>query len=310
MKQTSKTKIQERPGTAKRPSSVKRPSSACPTSINIQKREKLKKLLIEKFTKKFHVSEAKLIENEVSVFIQKSNLTENDLKSFEGKLKNMIEGLNEKDKIKKQLEQVNAENANKLPPNEVKNNNYFQKHKDKDNDDTKSVCSRMSDISNSVYNKNAPGLKYEEITNFELRKLLQSERKPVVREQASNEDEWTAIAKNKKQLWEDAKKGTKEIEKINKIKTRETYDSQIKEKEQKKQVDQKTDFHYHKDLMCHVDKLTFEERKKLQEMKDKRMNERQLRDMQIQDNISRKKNDFLSNREFDNTISNYKLNLL
>jgi hypothetical protein len=301
MKQTLAKSQTVRPSSA-----IKRPSSACQTPINMQKREKLKSLLVEKFMKKFESNFKSVIESQVGIFIQKSNLTENDLKQFEEKLKKIIEELKDKEKIKQQLEGEKNnfkenENSSKLMNNNFISNKTNQQNND---DDTKSVCSRMSDISNKNFaNKNNQGLKYEEITNFELRKLLQNEKKPVIRDQINREDEWTLIAKQKKQQWEQEKKEIREKDKIIKISNRQTYDNQIKDKEVKKQQDQKSDNNFHKTLMGTVDKLTKEEREKMQIMKDKRMTEKELRDKQIQNNIERKKNEFLNNRNFDNTLS-------
>ena len=64
----------------------KRPNSAksSTTMVAMQKREKLKNLLIEKFIKKFSAEEHKIIiETEVSDFIKQEKLTEIDLKNFE-----------------------------------------------------------------------------------------------------------------------------------------------------------------------------------------------------------------------------------
>lgn len=294
MKQTLTKSQASRPSTA-----LKRPSSACPTPINMQKREKLKSLLVEKFIKKFEYNFKSVINKEVGEFIQKSNLTENDLKNFEEKLKKTIEELKEKEKIKLQLDQTENENSCK-----ILNNNFISNKPNQQEEDTKSVCSKMSDISNTNFsNKNNQGLKYEEITNFELRKLLQNEKKPIIRDNIKREDEWTVIAKQKKKQWEQEKKEIRDKDKIIKITNKQTYDSQINEKEVKKHEDRKTQENFHKTLMCTVDKLTKEEREKIEIMKEKKMNEKELRDKQIQNNIERKKNEFMSNRKFDNTLS-------
>ena len=204
MKQTLTKSQASRPSTA-----LKRPSSACPTPINMQKREKLKSLLVEKFIKKFEYNFKSVINKEVGEFIQKSNLTENDLK-----------------------------------------NNFISNNPNQQEEDTKSVCSKMSDISNRNFsNKNNQGLKYEEITNFELRKLLQNEKKPIIRDNIKREDEWTVIAKQKKKQWEQEKKEIRDKDKIIKITNRQTYDSQINEKEVKKHEDRKTQENFHKTLI-------------------------------------------------------------
>lgn len=81
--------------TSRRNSLKNRPNSAnsraTNTSMQLQKREKLKSLLIEKFVKSFSEKEYKyLIEAEVADFITKEKLTEIDLKNFENHLANLI----------------------------------------------------------------------------------------------------------------------------------------------------------------------------------------------------------------------------
>jgi len=101
--------------TSKRPNSAN--SRATNTTIQIQKREKLKNLLVEKFVKKFSVKEYKyLIEREVSDFIKKEKLTEIDLKNFENHLANLISGNNYKKEIKNNLD-------NKVYATEIQNKN-------------------------------------------------------------------------------------------------------------------------------------------------------------------------------------------
>jgi hypothetical protein len=53
-----------------------------------------------------------------------------------------------------------------------------------------------------------------------------------------------------------------------------------------------------------VDKLTQEEMKKMNEIKEKKLNEKLIREKQIEDNVNKKKNEFCGNREIDNKLSN------
>jgi len=59
--------------------------------INIQKREKLKGLLITKFMKKYGIKNPELIlENEITKFLLGEKLTDSDLKNLDVKLKKII----------------------------------------------------------------------------------------------------------------------------------------------------------------------------------------------------------------------------
>ena len=51
-------------------------SKPASTPINLQKREKLKNLLIQKIMKKFNLLNQSLIEKEITLFVQNENLTE------------------------------------------------------------------------------------------------------------------------------------------------------------------------------------------------------------------------------------------
>ncbi len=72
--------------------------------INIQKREKLKGLLITKFMKKYGINNPELIlEEEISKFLLGQKLTDNDLKKLDEKLRKIIEDAKQEENVKKGL---------------------------------------------------------------------------------------------------------------------------------------------------------------------------------------------------------------
>lgn len=72
--------------------------------INIQKREKLKGLLITKFMKKYGIKNPEMIlEEEISKFLLGEKLTDNDLKNLDDKLRRIIEDVKQEENIKKGL---------------------------------------------------------------------------------------------------------------------------------------------------------------------------------------------------------------
>jgi hypothetical protein len=257
--------------------------------------------LIEKFQKKFPILELKFLTEKVSQFIQSEKLTESDLKSFEEKLKIWASNKNEEEKIKKCFEKEDPEMRNNYLKNEL-------------SDLSELSVSRMSESNKSnktnKTNKNSqkfsPAIKYEEITNFPLRKLLQSEKQPVKKENLSKfPDEWTAIEDHKNKVWEEEKKEAKLRDKLKKNKTKETYFSQMKEKERLKQENQTMDFNYHRTLLHNLDKEDKEEFKKSQLVQEKVNYVKEMQDEQMKDNVNRKKNEFMTNRDFDNKLSIY-----
>jgi len=72
--------------------------------INIQKREKLKGLLITKFMKKYGIKNPELVlEQEISKFLLGEKLTDGDLKNLDEKLKKIIMDVKQEEDIKKGL---------------------------------------------------------------------------------------------------------------------------------------------------------------------------------------------------------------
>jgi hypothetical protein len=72
--------------------------------INIQKREKLKGLLITKFMKKYGVKNPELVlEEEISKFLLGEKLTDGDLKNLDDKLKRIIQDVKQEENIKRGL---------------------------------------------------------------------------------------------------------------------------------------------------------------------------------------------------------------
>lgn len=264
-------------------------------TLNVGKREKLKSLLVEKFVKKFNVpAMTRTIEKEVALFIQKDKLTDVDLKQFEEKLKKIIETA--------QNSSVNSE------PNNLakKDNSDVQSHYRTDQNDQREISDKMDQMSmhsnitdiSKKFSKNP--LKYEEINNFELKKLLENQRTPLKRQDFQGQsDEWNAIDKYKNNLYQNFLKENKEREKAQKNQVRETYNSQIREKEQLKNDINIYEDKYHRALLANVNKLTEKERDQLTEMEKKRLKEKEIRDLQIQENIERKKAEFGNNRQFD-----------
>jgi hypothetical protein len=260
------------------------------TPLNMQKREKLKVLMVEKIMKKLnlHISLKREVEKEVSILIQKEKLNENDLKQLEEKLKSTY--LN----YPNQLYDLQSETKSK---------------KSNIDDDEKSVMnnSALNKTSGSAFNRNlteAYGIKYDDITNFELRKLLHNEKTPIIKKSFEKDgDEWTAIAKFKNKQWSEIQKENRIQDKQKKQKTREVFDSQIREKQQLKNNHARTEINFHNTLIKNVEKLTDVERRKREEIEERKRSEKDIRNKQIQENLERKLDEFSKVRNFDNKMS-------
>jgi len=269
-----------------------------PNSVTTQKREKLKNLLMQKIMKKFKLIDGKIIEKELNDFVQNEKLTEIGLKQFEDKIKNLLEIKN----FTIMNSKINEENINK---DENKLNVTDKAYSKTSNNYDDAISMTSSDISNIYEDKT---LKYEEISNFGLRKLLQNEKKPMVRHDFSKYgSEWKAIAEYKKKIDEENTKNNRLIDKQTKNTTRIKFDEQIKEKDDKQENIRKIEDNYYKDMLSNLDKLEKDENRKVKEIKEKKLKEKKIREYQMKDNINNKKNQFLSDREFDNKLSNLTL---
>jgi hypothetical protein len=285
-----------------------RASSAQPrrveTPINMQKREKLKQLLIEKILKKLNVAansnHKSYVEKEVAAFIQKEKLTEEGLKELEEMIKKNLLVMNSKEEMKnKYSPQSKVEEIN---PHENFNNIIKQNNNQIETDDNKSVQSNTSQFSKKL--SAFEGIRYEEITNFELRKLLQDHKRPMQTQKLNleNEDEWTAITKYKTQKLEEIEKQNKILERKKKLQQREIYNSQIKEKEAQKQQSELIEKKHHRVIMDNLNKLNEAEKKRAEEESEKKRLEKEIREKQIQEKVDRKLNDFSTGRNYDKEL--------
>lgn len=252
------------------------------------KREKLKTLLITKFVKKFNCPKhEKLITAEVTSFIKKDKLTDSDLKIFEEKLKKILD---EKEKL--------------LTKYDYTSNDKNKKDDDLAREDDAADQSAMTNnFLKESKSKLGDMIDYETITNFELRKQLESERRPLTREKFDQfGDEWTAIEKYKNEIFKTQMKKEKQDDKNKKVNTRENLNEQVKTKEIYKSLEKECDMNHHKVLMKNVRILEIEEMKKQRELEEKKKLEKEIRDKQIQENKMIKTTEFVNSRNFDKKL--------
>ena len=101
--------------------------------INVQRREKLKNLLITKFMKKYGIKDPEyILQSEISNFLKNEQLTEADLKKLDEKIKSLILKKNEEETLKQNLSKehsnqnyINSQ-TNKLVLPEIDNNKYLE----------------------------------------------------------------------------------------------------------------------------------------------------------------------------------------
>ena len=135
-----------------------------------------------------------------------------------------------------------------------------------------------------------------------MRKLLKDEKEPLKRIELS-EDEWTAIEKHKNNVYQQQLKERREKERLAKQKVKETYFNHMEEAKLKKELDKATQNEHHRHILNTVEKMKKREIDETNVMKEKKEKEKQIREMQINDNLTRKVNDFAENRQYDRNLS-------
>lgn len=268
--------------------------------INIQKREKLKGLLITKFMKKYGIKNPeRLLQDEISKFLEGEKLTDADLKRLDEKLRKM---LSEKDASEHLRRNLTEGNENSL------GNSQTVVLPDLNNAETMSVHSRHSRMSGashlSKYNNNRAHK--DELEDLDFLSETAS-RKPLHRFDFTNEgDEWNAICLYNQKVFEEEKKLNKLKDMEVKKRTKDDLDNQIRQKLKRLNEEQIKNMEYDHILLAHTDYLNDLERGKQMEMKAKVVKEKENRDKQLKDEKVRKRLEQIKEKKYEKELGNEK----
>jgi hypothetical protein len=283
---------------------VKRTKQPQETYVNNSKRDKLKAKMIEKYIAKYGPNaDEGIIAREISSFLQKDKLNENDLKNMEYNLEKKLTSKTQSNNLKSTLRRE-QDKASLNINNNVNTHNKVTHH-DKLNDSIHSEMSGGSNLSqfdehNAQYNKSKAAVN----TFIKHRAELDQQYKEHEQEFdfENYPDEWTAInAYSKKQGEYQAqleKEKTKEIKK----RTKEDLDYQVKQKLKKEYETKLKDKEDHLLLLKHLDEIDKKEEIKKQEIKAKMLKEKQSRDVQIKDQTIAKRIEYLKNRKYEREL--------
>ena len=301
--------------------------------LNLQKSQKIKDLLITKFMQKYGIKNPeKLLEDEITKFLQGQKLTDVDLKRLDNKVKRILNEKASNEGLKNKLTQSLPE----LPQNQgltLKNKKtYLKIEDDPTNKDllskrgksqpkilsTESGISTLNQpkLSSSLYSPmNTMNNRYrrvykkpeEELAELEA-ELAEEEKKNNVNKRYerldfSNEgDEWNAIAKYNRKLYEDQIK--EDIIKDNELKRRnkEDLDLQIKQKLRREYEEELKDKEYDNIIREHQKKMDELEKEKLKSIKNQMMKEKEMRDAQIKENYIRKRIETLKDQKYERSL--------
>ena len=194
------------------------------TLLNLQKRQKLKDLLITKFMQKYGIKNADVIlEEEIGKFLQGEKLNDKDLKRLDVKIKKLLREKVSKDKLKQKLTQslqgINTEEilpkidtANTIDNNTISPRINNIKQTILNTEPSKETLSQKN-LSNSSHNplktfgnKRKYKKPEEELAELEAEfaKEEKENKSKYKRLDFTEEgDEWSAIAKYNRKLYED-----------------------------------------------------------------------------------------------------------
>ena len=280
--------------------------------LNLQKRQKLKDLLITKFMLKYGIKNAEeILQEEISKFLQGEKLTDQDLKRLDIKINSLLKEKQSKDKLKETLTQNFHEIQNETLPKIDKNiniNNININNKNNNTINTSSVSSlnRIPKIINTE-----PSLNTQNQTNFRntlytpmntyynKKKLIYKtpEEELAELEAEFEKDEIDSKNKNNFTRLEDKIKD-EEIKRRNKA----DLDLQIKQRLEKEYEDELKDKEYDKMMKEHQEALDEIDRKKQEAMKKQILKEKESRDEQMRQNYIKKRIEILKEKKFEKLL--------
>ena len=294
--------------------------------LNFQKRKKLRELLINKFMDKFGLKQPdQTLENEVTKFIQTEKLTDRDLQRLDAKLKAIFDHRRKQLELKTNLTNTLLDknkklNLNKsqpdLLPNIKEQNNTLQQSQD----------NNLPNLTNTI-NQNPPPKKLRPSASVEMiprqrkiyrnpeEELAELEAEFAEEEKKKNKkrnfiridfsdvgDEWQALAKYNKKIYEQHIKEEREKDAEVKKRTKEDLDNQIKQKLKMIYEEKLKEKEGDKIFQEHLKKIDQIEKEKQEALKQQIMREKKNRDAQIRDEYVRKRIDQLKQRKFENNL--------
>ena len=116
---------------------------------------------------------------------------------------------------------------------------------------------------------------------------------------ANEQDEWNAIVKYNRKLYEEERKNNKLNDLEIRKRTREDLDNQIRQKVKRSYEEVQKNRDYDEIMINHCQYLDEVEKKRNEELKEKIQRDKENRDRQLQDEKQRKKIDVLKEKKYD-----------
>jgi len=290
--------------------------------LNLQKRQKLKDLLITKFMQKYGIKNPEeLLEEEITKFLQGEKLTDADLKKLDAKVRSLLKDKADKENLKNSLtkslqessikpnlhmDDNNTLNSNrgrsqqKILPTEPGINTLQQPNVSASYNPMYTNRSTSKSYSKRVYKKPE-----EELAELEAEFAEEEKKKNDKYERldfTDEGDEWAAMAKYNRKVFEDQIKEERIKDNELKRRNREDLDLQIKQKLRKEYEDELKEKEYDNILREHQKKMDEEERKRQELIKQQIMKEKESRDAQMKADYVRKRIEFLKDKKFEKSL--------
>lgn len=265
--------------------------------LNIQKKEQLKGLLVNKFKLKYGDKAEKLITNEVAKFLKNDRLTESNLVKLDEKIGRANDKNQKADDIlsdhKSQKSGAGSRRSNASRPHTTASG-VGRRVQDRKNDDAMSVksyaSSRMSGATNLSKKSKAGEGNVPPAPPLDNAELLSVQSRTKSSYSNLNEDdEWEAIQNFNIMLHYEEQKQTALREQERKRLIKEELDRQVREKNKRKKREVLEDKEYENVQKRHLDLLAQKEKDRMRETHQKVLHEKKNRDQQLQEEKLRKR---------------------
>ena len=272
------------------------------TKVNVQGREKLAEILVQKISKKLNAGDnIPLIRKEVTKFLQQEVVNEYKLKQLEQQIKDKLGqksfqvGL--KDNLTKNLKVKSDNVTDGMKPDQVENS---KNQEDKLND---SGMSGGSDLDKFDVKLNKKG---NDVEFVEFKKFCAENEEPKIEkvqlDYSKYANEWDAINMYNKKMFQEQQMREKLKDYEMKMRTKGDLNNQIKEKIKREYEDKLRDMEFDKMQDEHLKKMDELEKIKQQEIKAKALKEKDMRDKQMREQYVAKRIAFLKNKKFEREL--------
>ena len=291
--------------------------------LNLQKRQKLKDLLITKFMQKYGIKNADdILEEEIGKFLQGEKLNDQDLRRLDNKIRNLLKEKATKERLKEKLTQslqgIPSNTKDILP--KIDSNNI------EENTISPKIINPQPRIlntepCNTLQPKNLSCSSYNPKKTFNSRRIykkpeeelaeLEAEFAKDEKEKEKNfkrldfsedGDEWSAIAKYNRKLYEDQIKYEKMKDEELKKRNKADLDLQIRQRLKQEYENELKEKEYDKIMEEHQREMDELERKKQDAIKKQVMREKESRDEQMRQNYIKKRIEILKEKKFEKSL--------